>query len=106
MSSDNEMAVSDVSTVESAFRGAAEAPRGAGARAVGDGARMRPRQSLVFPAVGQIAGPAAMDASMAVALRKDVIKEGLWKIASSDPVLLALLRELDDVLEVSRGLSV
>ena len=101
MSSDNEMAVSDVSMVESAFRGVAEAPRGAGARAAGDGARMRPRQSLVFPAVGQIAGSAAMDASAAVALQKDAIIEGLWKIASGDPALLALLCELDDVLEVS-----
>ena len=67
---------------------------------------MRPRQSLVFLAVGQIAGSAAMDASVAVALRKDTIKEGLWKIALGDPALLSLLRELDDVLEVSRGLSV
>ena len=98
------MAVSDVSTVESAFRGAAEAPRGAGARAARDGARMRPRQSLVFPAVGQIAGSAAMDASTAITLRKDAIQEGLWKIALGDPALFVLLRELDDVLEVSRGL--
>ena len=67
---------------------------------------MRPRQSLVFPAVGRIAGSAAMDASAAVALRKDAIKEGLCRIASGDPALLALLRELDDVLEVSRDLSV
>ena len=56
--------------------------------------------------MGQIAGSAAMDASAAVAHRKDVIREGMWKIASGDPVLLALLHELDDVLEVSRGLSV
>ena len=98
------MAVSDVSTAESAFRSVAEAPRGAGARAAGDGAtRERPRRSLVFPAVGQIAGSAAMDASAAVALRKDAIKEGLWRIISGDPALLALLHELDDVLEVSRG---
>ena len=89
---------------ESAFRGAAEAPRGAGARAAGDGAaRARPRKSLVFPAVGRIAGSAAMDASATVALRKDVIKEGLWRIASGNPAFLALPRELDDVLEVSRG---
>ena len=106
MSSDNEMAVSDVSTAESAFRGAAEAPRGAGARAAGDGARMRPRRSSVFPTVGQIAGPAAMDASVAITLRKDAIKEGLWKITLGEPALLVLLRELDDVLEVSRGLLV
>ena len=57
----------------------------------------------MFLAVGQIDGSAAMDAAAAVALRKDAIKEGLWKIASSDPAMLALLRELDDVLEVSRG---
>ena len=107
MSSDNEMAVSDVSTAESAFRGAAEAPRGAGARAAGDGAtRARPRKSLVFPAVHRIAGSAAMDASAAVVLRKDAIKEGLWKIALGDLTLLVLLRELDDVLKVSRGLLV
>ena len=54
--------------------------------------------------MGQIAGPAAMDASAAIVLRKDAIKEGLWKIALGDPALLVLLRELDDVLEVSRGL--
>ena len=105
MSNDSEMAVPDVSTAESAFRGAAEAPRGAGARAAGDGATRaaRPRKSLVFPAMGRIAGSAAMDASAAIVLRKDAIKEGLWRIASGDPALLALLRELDDVLEVSRG---
>ena len=96
------MAVSEVSTAESAFRGAAEAPRGVGARAAGDGATRaaRPRKSLVFPAVGQVAGSAAMDASVAVALRKDAIKEGLWRVAAGDPAQLALLRELDDVLEV------
>ena len=65
--------------------------------------RARPRKSLVLPAVGRIAGSAAMDASVAIALRKDAIKEGLWRIASGDPALLALLRELDDVLEVNRG---
>ena len=64
---------------------------------------VRPRKSLVFPAVGQVAGSAAMDASVAVALRKDAIKEGLWKVAAGDPTLLAVLRELDDVLEVSRA---
>ena len=106
MSSDNGMAVSDVSTAESAFGGAAEAPRGAGAQAAGDGAmRAHPRKSLVFPTVGQIAGSAAMDAAAAVVLRKDAIKEGLWKIASGDTALLALLRDFDDVLEVRRGPS-
>ena len=59
--------------------------------------------SLVFSAIGQVAGSAAMDASVAVALRKDAIKEGLWRVAVGDPALLALLRELDNVLEVSRA---
>ena len=36
MSSDNEMAISEVSTAESVFRGAAEAPKRAGARATGE----------------------------------------------------------------------
>ena len=94
------MAISEVSTAESVFRGAAEAPRGAGARAAGDGARMRPHQSLVIPAVGQITGPAAMDASAAIALRKDAIKEDMWRISLGNPALLALLHELDGVLEV------
>ena len=61
---------------------------------------MRPCQSLVFPAMGQIAGSAAMDASAAVALRKDAIKEDLWRIALGNLALLALLRELDGVLKV------
>ena len=36
MSGDIEMAISDMSTAESAFRGAAEAPRGAGDRAASE----------------------------------------------------------------------
>ena len=54
--------------------------------------------------MGQIAGSAAMDASVALALRKDAIKEDLWRIALGNPALLALLRELDGVLEVRCGL--
>ena len=100
------MVISDVSTMESVFHGAAEPPRGAGARAAGEGrgAALRPRQSLVFPTVGQIAGSAAMDAFATLALRKDAIKEDLWRIALDNPVLLALLRELDGVREVGCGL--
>ena len=36
MSSDSEMAISEVSTAESAFHEAAEVPRGAGARSAGE----------------------------------------------------------------------
>ena len=45
-----------------------------------------------------------MNASVAVALRKDAIKEGLWRVAAGDPALLALLHELDNILEVSHAL--
>ena len=37
MSGDEQMARSEMSTAESAFHGAAEAPKGAGAQAAGDG---------------------------------------------------------------------
>ena len=106
MSGDSEMAISDMSMAESTFRGAAEAPRGAGARAAREerGATLRPCQSLVFPAMGQIAGFAAMDAFAAIALGKDAIKEDLWRITLGNPALLALLHELDGVIEVRCGL--
>ena len=100
------MAISEMSTVESAFCGAAEAPRGARARAGREdrGAALHPHQSLVFPAMGQIAGPASMDAFVALAIRKDAIKEDLWKIALGNPALLDLLHELDGVLKVRCGI--
>ena len=96
------MTISEVSTAESVSRRVAEVPRGDGARAAGEelGARTCPRLSLVFPAVRQIAGSAAMDAFAAVALRKDVIMEDLWRIALGNPALLSLLHKLDSVLEV------
>ena len=58
----------------------------------------------MFPAMGQIAGSTAMDASAALALRKDAIKEDLWRIALGNPALLDLLCELDGVLEVRCGI--
>ena len=95
------MSLSDVSTAESAFRSAAEAPNGAGARAAGkDELVPRPRVSLVFPAVGNIAGSAAMEASVALATRKDTIKMELWKEAAGNPRLTRLLYDLDDVFKV------
>ena len=78
---------SDVSTAEFVFRGKVDLA-------------LRPRQSLVFPAVGDIAGPAAMDASVAVANRKDAVVAKLWREAAHNPGLLELLRDLDEVFEV------
>ena len=102
MSGEAEKALSDVSTTESVFRGAAEAPNEVGAQAAVDEreATPRPCPSLVFSAVGNIAGSAAMEAAVALATRKDSIKEGLWREAAGNPRLFQLLRELDDVFKV------
>ena len=93
--------------VESVFHGRAEAPTGARARTAGDSEGHAPRlqASLVFPAVGCIAEPYARNGSMALALRKDDIKEDLWKISLGNPMLVDLLRELDDVFEVKQNFS-
>ena len=101
MSGEAERALPDVSTAESVFRGAAEAPSEAGARVTGkDEVVSRPRVSLVFPAVGNIAGSAAMEASVALATRKDTIKMELWKEAAGNQRLIRLLCDLDDVFKV------
>ena len=101
MSGEAERALSDVSTAESVFRGAAEAPSEAGARATRkDEVDPRPRVSLVFPAVGNIVGSTAMEASVALATRKDTIKMELWKEAAGNQRLIRLLCDLDDVFKV------
>ena len=55
---------------------------------------------MVFPAVGNIAGSAAMEASVALAIRKDTIKMELWKEAAGNQRLIRLLCDLDDVFKV------
>ena len=55
---------------------------------------------MVFPAVGNIAGSAAMEASVALAIRKDALKMELWMEASSNQRLSRLLCDLDDVFKV------
>ena len=101
MSGEAERALSDVSTAESVFRGAAEAPSEAGARATRkDEVVPCPRVSLVFPAVRNIAGSAAMEASVALATRKDTIKMELWKEAAGNQRLICLLCDVGDVFKV------
>ena len=55
---------------------------------------------MVFPAVGNIAGSAAMEASVALATQKDTIRMKLWKEAAGNPRLIRLLCDLDDVFKV------
>ena len=101
MSGEAERALSDVSTAESVFRGAADAASKSRARATRrDEVDPHPRVSLVFPAVGNIAGSAAMEASVALATRKDSIKMELWKEAAGNQRLIRLLCDLDDVFKV------
>ena len=95
------MSLSDVSTAESTFRGVVETPTGAEAQITGKAeVAPRPRVSVVFPAVGNIAGSAAMEASVALATRKDIIKMKLWKEAVGNPRLIRLLCDLDGVFKV------
>ena len=80
MLSDNEMAVSDVSTVESAFCGVAEAPRGAGARAAGDGATraaLREQIARLEAATGWNAQVEAMSRAARKAQLWNILREHL-----------------------------
>ena len=95
------MSLSDVSTAKSTFRGTVEVPTRVEAQITGkDEVVPRPRVSLVFPAVGNIAGSAAMEASVALATRKDTIKMERWKEAAGNQRLTRLLCDLDDVFKV------
>ena len=55
---------------------------------------------MVFPAVGNIVGSTAMEASVALATRKDTLKMELWKEAAGNQRLIRLLCDLDDVFKV------
>ena len=71
MSRDEEMARSEMSTAESVFRGAAEAPRGAGARATGGG-RGATRATLAdqIARLAKVSGPDAQEEVRVRAIRK------------------------------------
>ena len=100
MSSDNEMAVSDVSMAESAFRGAAEAPRGAGARAAGDGAAsaaLREQIACLEAATGWNAQVEAMSRAALKAQLWNILREHL----ADDPALVQAVSELERLDEVS-----
>ena len=100
MSSDNEMAASDVSMAESAFPGVAEAPRGAGARAAGDGAtRVALREQITR--LETTTGWNAQVEAMSRAAHKTQLWNILREHVADDPALVQAVSELERLDEVS-----
>ena len=94
------MAVSDVSTAESAFRGAAEAPRGAGGRAAGDGAACAALHEQIARLEAATGWNAQVEA-MARAARKAQLWNILREHLADDPALAQAVSELERLDEVS-----
>ena len=94
------MAVSDVSTAESAFRGAAEAPRGAGARAAGDGATRAVLREQVARLEAATGWGAQVEA-MSRAARKTQLWNILREHVADDPALVQAVSELERLDEVN-----
>ena len=94
------MAVSDVSTAESAFRGAAEAPRGAGARSAGDDAT----RAALHEQIARLEAAMGLDAQVE-AMARAARKAQLWNILrehlADNPVLVQAVSELERLDEVS-----
>ena len=94
------MAVSDVSTAESAFRSATEAPRGAGARAARDGAA----RAALCEQIARLEAATGLDAQVE-AMARAARKAQLWNILrehlADNPVLVQAVSELERLDEVS-----
>ena len=76
MSGEAEMALSDVSTAESVFRGAAEAPSEAGARATDGEVASRSSAAQNVARLATVSGPAAQEEARIRAVRR----AHLWSI--------------------------
>ena len=94
------MVVSDVSTAESVFRGAPEAPRGAGARAAGDGAA----RAALRKQIARLEAATGLDAQVE-AMARAARKAQLWNILrehlADNPVLVQAVSELERLDDVS-----
>ena len=94
------MAISEVSTAESAFRGVAEAPRGAVARAAGDGVG----RAALHEQIARLVAATGLDAQ-AEAMARAVRKAQLWTILrehlADNPALVQAVTELEHLDEVS-----
>ena len=102
MSDDEELAKSEMSTVESAFHGAAEAPRGAGAQAAGGGgAAAFADQIAHLPAVS---GPDAQEEARVRATRKAHLWATLQEQTAGIPALARIVEELEALDWVSAAI--
>ena len=102
MSGDNEMAISKVSMAESVFRGAAEAPRGAGARATEEG-RGASRAALheYRGRLQAATGPHTQEEAVARAMCKAQLWATLKELLASNPALAQAVEELEHLDMVS-----
>ena len=93
------MAISDMSTAESAFRGAAEAPRGAGARAAGDGAA----RAALREQIARLEAATGLNAQVE-SMARAACKAQLWNLLrdrlADDPALVQAVSELEHLDEV------
>ena len=94
------MTVFDVSTAESTFRGAAEAPRGAGARATGDGAG----RATLREQIARLEAATGLDAQVET-MTREACKAQLWNVLTEhladNPALVQAVTELEHLDEVS-----
>ena len=96
------MAISDVLTVESDFRGAVEAPRGAGARAAGE--ERGAGQTVLREQLARLEAATGLDAQ-AEARARAIRKAQLWAVLreqlAGNPALVAAVTELEHLDAVS-----
>lgn len=96
MSDDDEMARLEVSTAESVFHGAAEAPRGAGARATGEGGgAARAVLSDQIAHLAAVLGPGAQEEARVRAIRKAHLWAALREQTAGTPALARVVEELE-----------
>ena len=96
------MVISEVSTAESAFHGAAEAPRGAGAQAAGEehgAGRAALREQLAH--LEAATGLNAQAEARARAIRKAQLWAVLREQLAGNPALVLAVTELEHLDEVS-----
>ena len=100
MSGEAGMAFSDVSTAESAFRGVAEAPSEAGARAADGEVASRSSVAQNLSRLAAISGPAAQEEARIRAVRRAYLWSILRERAAEIPELSPVVAELEAIEQV------
>ena len=97
------MSFSETSTAASVHRGAAEAPRGTGARAAGeeDEAMSRLALAMGVSRLATISGPAAQEEARVRALRRAQLLAALKEKTAGIPEASQLWEEFDAIEQVS-----